>query len=259
MGTALITGATSGIGEEFAWQLAAAGHNLVLVARRKELLEQLAERLSQGAGVHTEVIVADLTETEGLEKVAERIQTDGPRPIGLLVNNAGMALGQTFSDGTLEREIQALDLMVKSVLVLSWTAVKAMRRRNHGAILNVSSMASRSAYGTYAAHKAWVRSFTEGLSAELSDTRVTATAVMPGWVRTEFLKSAGLDESIWPDYVWIPVDKVVSSALRAVRRGRVEDVPTLPYRMFDHVLHFAPRPLVRWVTGKVRHSGQVIV
>ena len=259
MGTALVTGATTGIGEEFCWQLASAGHDLVLVARSQDKLEALAHRLYQASGVHTEVIVADLTCAQDRARVAERIDTDSPRPIGLLVNNAGMALGQTFIDGTLEREEYALELMVTAVLSLSWAAAKAMTRRGHGAILNVSSMASRAVYGTYAAHKAWVRSFTEGLQVELAGTRVTATALMPGLVHTEFYERVGVDDTVWPDVLSIPVERVVADALQAVRRGRAEVVPMVPYWLLDQVFHHVPRPLIRWCMEKVRRGKNAVV
>ncbi|OKL46964.1 short-chain dehydrogenase [Boudabousia liubingyangii] len=258
MGTALITGATSGIGEEFAWQLAAAGHDLVIVARRTEVLEQLAEKIRNAANVNVEVLPADLADREQLQKVADRL-ADPARPVGLLVNNAGMALGQHFVTGDLAREELALDLMVKAPMVLSQAAGQAMSKRGRGAILNVSSIASRTAYGTYAAHKAWLRSFSEGLDQALRPHGVTVTALMPGWVHTGFHDAAGLDDSIWPWWAWINVEKLVRDALTAVRRGRAEVVPSVRYQIVDAVLHHAPRPVVKMFTGKVREGKEPIV
>ncbi|WP_345215341.1 SDR family NAD(P)-dependent oxidoreductase [Georgenia halophila] len=248
MGTALVTGATSGIGLELAWQLAAANHHLVLVARTAERLESTARRIRAAAGVDVEVLPADLATADGREVVAARIRRD-ERAIGLLVNNAGFGLGQRFVGGDTAREEQALAVMVHSVLVLSKVAAESMVARRHGAILNVASVAAGTAMGTYAAHKAWVVRFTEGLAAELSGTRVTATALCPGLVRTEFHASAGVDPSVWPSIGWIDVERVATAGLRAVRRGQVVCVPTLRYGAIAAVLKVAPRALVRRVAG----------
>lgn len=256
MGTALITGATSGLGEEFAWQLASAGHNLVLVARRESLLEELAEKIRQIAGVRAEVIAADLSTPEGLRAVAARL--DGAPsaeggPVGLLVNNAGFGLGMAFPDNDLDAELNGLDVMVRAVMVLSHHAARAMRARGHGAILNVASVASRTGAGTYSAHKAWVVAFTEGLSEELRGTGVTATAVCPGPVRTAFFEKAGVDMSRTPELLVAEPEQVVSVALDAVRRGRVLVTPTAVYKAAMAAMKFSPRCAVRQVMRSVPH------
>ena len=156
MGTALVTGASSGLGLEFAWQLAAAKHNLVLVARDTGRLTELANQLRAAANVRVEVLPADLTDRADLEVVAQRLRSL-ERPVGLLVNNAGLGLGQGFVGGDLNRELTALDLMIKAVLVLSHAAAEQMSSRGRGAILNVGSVAGHLATGTYSAHMAWER------------------------------------------------------------------------------------------------------
>ena len=181
MGTALVTGATSGIGEEFCWQLAAAGHDLVLVARREDALRALAASLTNVAGVNAEYIAADLSTEDGCARVAARLDVGGPadaqkpdlRPVDLLVNNAGFGLGSPFLDNSLEREINGLNVMVRAVMTLAHHAGISMRSRGRGAILNVGSVASRTGAGTYSAHKAWVVAFTEGLAAELKGSGIT--------------------------------------------------------------------------------------
>lgn len=248
MGTALVTGASSGLGLEFAWQLAAARHNLVLVARRAPELEAIAEDLRQAAAVRVEVLPADLADPDGLDAVAARLRS-AQSPVGLLVNNAGFGLGQGFVGGELLREELALDVLVRAVLVLSHAAAPAMVARGHGAILNVSSVAADTAMGTYAAHKVWVRSFTEALAAELRTTPVTATALMPGLVRTNFHAASGLDAEVWPGFGWLRAEDVVAAALTAVRRGDVLVTPSLMYKAATAVLRLAPRWLVRSTTG----------
>ncbi|MBW0252898.1 SDR family NAD(P)-dependent oxidoreductase [Cellulomonas sp. PS-H5] len=151
MGTALITGASSGLGLEFAWQLATARHDVVLVARDGERLERLAAQLRAAAGVHAEVLRADLTDRDDLERVAERLRAD-ERPVGLLVNNAGIGLGQRFVGSDLAQQEAALALMVRAVLVLSHAAAGAMVERGRGAVLNVGSVAALMTSGTYSAH-----------------------------------------------------------------------------------------------------------
>lgn len=253
MGTALVTGATSGIGLETAWQLAADRHGLVLVARNAERLEEVAAHLRAAAGVSVEVLPADVGTDDGLDRVIARLE-QRTAPVGLLVNNAGFGLGQSFVGGTREREEEALAVMVRAVLVLSQAAARAMVARGHGAILNVSSVASLTAMGTYSAHKAWVRTFTEGLASELRGTGVTATAVCPGFVRTEFHARAGLDGSSLPAVAWIGVHNVVAAALDGVRRGRVVVTPTLRYAAASALLQALPRPLVRALTGPRIHA-----
>ncbi len=248
MGTALITGASSGLGLEYAWQLAAARHNLVLVARREDRLAEAAEEIRQAAGVEVEVLARDLAVRADLDDVAARLRTD-VAPVGLLVNNAGFGLGQNFVGGDLAREELALDVLVRAVLVLSHAAAPAMVARGHGAILNVSSVAAHTLMGTYAAHKSWVTSFTEALAAELRTTPVTATVVLPGLVRTNFHAAAGLDAEAWPAFGWLSAERVVTESLEAVRRGRVLCAPSLMYKAAAGLLRAAPRWAVRAATG----------
>ena len=255
MGTALVTGATSGLGLEFAWQLAQARHDLVLVARTPERLRQVAEEMRQFAGVQVEVLQADLSQRDELELVAERLR-EPSKPVGLLVNNAGFGLGQRFVGGDLAREEQALDVMVRAVMVASHAAADAMVRRGRGAILNVSSVAAHNVVGTYAAHKVWVLRFTEGLAVELAGTGVTATALCPGLVHTGFHAAAGIDETQWKDLLWLDAERVVSDGLTAVRRGQVICTPSLRYRSANAILRLAPRWLVRRMAGDLERSGR---
>lgn len=251
MATALVTGASAGLGLEFAWQLATARHDVVLVARDAARLERLAGQLHAAAGVHAEVLPADLSVREDVERVAERLRAT-ERPVGLLVNNAGHAVGQRFVGGDPAREEAALDVMVRAVLVLSHAAAGQMTARGRGAILNVASVAALTASGTYSAHKAWVRTFTEGLAVELRGTGVTATVLCPGFVHTEFHDRAELDMSAVPEVAWLHADDVVAAALADVRRGRVISTPSLRYRAASGAVRVLPRAAVRALGARRR-------
>ena len=249
MGTALVTGATSGIGEEFCWQLAAAGHDVVLVARREDALAALAASLTNVAGVKAEYIAADLSTEDGCARVAARLDVGGPadaqkpdlRPVDLLVNNAGFGLGSPFLDNSLELEINGLNVMVRAVMTLTHHA---------GISINVGSVASRTGAGTYSAHKAWVVAFTEGLAAELKGSGITATVVCPGPVDTPFFERAGVDMRATPSWLMASPDQVVTAALDAVRAGRVQVTPTVPYKVAMGAMKLAPR----WVTARAMRS-----
>lgn len=256
MGTALITGASAGLGLEFAWQLATAKHDLVLVARDRERLERLAGQLHAAAGIHVEVLPADLSVREEVERVAERLRS-AERPVGLLVNNAGFGLKQKFVGGDVEVQEHGLEVMVRAVMVLSHAAVNAMVPRGRGAVLNVSSVAAYTTMGTYSAHKAWVKVFTEALAVELAGTGVTATALCPGFVHTEFHQRAGLHRDNMPGIAWLRAEQVVATALADVRRGAVVSTPSLRYEVVAAVMRHLPRSVVRTLSGEGKLLAKV--
>ena len=251
MGTALVTGATAGLGLEFAWQLATARHNLVLVARDEARLEQAAEQIRAAAGVDVEVLRADLSLIDDVERVAARLRVTDPNPVGLLVNNAGYGIKAKFIDDSLDAELKALDVMVRAVMVLSHAAAGQMKQRGRGAILNVGSVAALMATGTYSAHKAWVRTFTESLAAELAGTGVVASVVAPGLTHTEFHRRMNADTSALPELAWLEAPRVVSDALAGLRRRVVLNTPSLRYKAASALLRLAPRPVVRAI-GRAR-------
>lgn len=258
MGIALITGASSGLGLEFAWQLATARHDLVLVARDEERLTRLAAQLEAAAGIRAQVLVADLANRADVEQVAQRLRST-EHPIGLLVNNAGFGSSGSFIDDDLTAQEQALEVMVRAVMVLSHAAADSMRERGRGAILNVGSVAGLMTSGTYSAHKAWVQVFTESLAAELQDTGVSATVLRPGLTRTEFHERARMDVRGYPEAAWLTAEQVVSQALGDVRRGSVISTPSVRYTAAAALLNLLPRPLVRAISGgrnSLLHMGQ---
>ncbi|MDF2091496.1 SDR family oxidoreductase [Knoellia sp. 3-2P3] len=244
MSTALVTGATSGIGLSFAHQLAERGHDVVLVARDRVRLENVSDELRAKYGVSTEILVADLSDRAETGKVAERL-ADRAKPVDLLVNNAGYALKKRFLDNDVTEEEAVFDVLGRAVLVLSHAAARAMRERGHGAIVNVSSVAGQITSGTYSAVKSFVTVFTEGLSAELAGTGVTATALLPGFTRTEFHQRAKLNMSRLPKFMWLDADRLVADCLDDVARGRVVSVPGTHYKAIVAGLRFLPRSVVR--------------
>jgi uncharacterized protein len=248
MPTALVTGPTAGIGSAFARRLAADGHDLVLVARDRARLEDVASRLSAEHGVACEVLGADLGDRSQLQRVADRLG-DGARPVDVLVNNAGFGLNAPFATSAVEDQERVLDVLCRAVLVLSHAAVGGMVSRGRGAVVNVSSLAGFTAMGTYAAAKAWVTTFSEALAVELAGTGVTSTALCPGFVRTEFHERARINVSALPGWAWLDADDLVAACLDDVRRGRVLSVPGRGYRVVAALARHAPRPAVRAVSG----------
>lgn len=249
MPTALITGASAGLGAEFARQLADAGHDLVLVARDAARLEVVAAD-ARARGAEAEVLPADLATADGRAVVAERVSSLDA-PLDLLVNNAGYGLAGSILRTEAAHEREALDVMVTAVLELSHAAVGAMTARGSGAIVNVASVAAWLGNGSYAAHKAWVVSFTEGLAVQLRGTGVRVTAVMPGLTRTEFHARAGLEAlASTPDVLWLDAPRVVRSALAASARGRVLVTPSARYAMVVATVRAMPRWLVRRIGAR---------
>lgn len=252
MAVALVTGGTSGIGAEFARQLAQRGYDLVLVARDGARLDSTAKELAV-LGCDVETMRADLADREAVDRVAARLE-DPARPIDILVNNAGFGVHVPLTSGRLDELDLAFDVMCRAVLVLSGAASRGMRDREAGTIINVSSTAGLLAMGAYSAIKAWVTSFSESLSVELRGSGVTVTAVLPGWVRTEFHQRAAIRTSSIPDALWLEPERLVAACLRDADRGKVISIPTLRYRVLVGLLRHAPKGAVRRVSGAISSS-----
>jgi short-subunit dehydrogenase len=248
-GYALVTGATAGLGACFARRLAAEGRDLVLVARTVQRLDELAADLRHRYPIDVEVLPADLSTADGCAAVAERIgQAD--KPIDTLINNAGLGLYRPFGEASLADELGMLDLNVRAVLQLSHAAVAAMRPRGRGEIVNVSSVAGfvpRGSVATYAAGKAWVTAFSEGLSLLLADAGVRVTAICPGFTHTEFHSRAEADMTSIPAWMWLEADRVVAEGLADARAGRPVSVPGKRYRALLVPVKLLPRSVIRRV------------
>ena len=252
MPTVLITGASAGLGREFVRQYAERGHDVVLVARNEERLAQIARETEERYAVRTEVLPADLVDRAALETVAERVRS-AERPVEIVVNNAGLGLKTSFTDNDLQTEENAFDLMCRAVLVLSHAAATTMKTRGQGQIINVSSVAGFLSAGSYSAAKAFVTVFTEGLATELAGTGVSATALCPGFTRTEFHERGEMDVSSLPEFAWLDAADVVSAAIADSRAGKALSVPSLKYKMAAGALQLAPRFLLRNPLATPKH------
>ncbi|MFI7581780.1 SDR family NAD(P)-dependent oxidoreductase [Kocuria sp. M1N1S27] len=253
--TALVTGGTSGIGAAFAEALARRGNALVLVARDADRLEQTASRLRSEHGVAVEVLTADLADRADVDRVAARVE-DPERPVDVLVNNAGFSVKTRFSDPDTGAHDRGFEVMCRAVLVLSSAAARAMTARGSGWIINVSSTAGLVTMGSYSAIKAYTTAFTEALAVELDGTGVHVTALLPGWVRTEFHERAGISGSSIPAFMWLSPERVVEEALDDVARGKVLSMPTKRYRVLGFALRHLPRSAVRRISGMVASARQ---
>lgn len=251
---ALVTGASTGLGAVFATALAGQQYDLTIVARHRERLDALAERLRQSHGIAVEVMVADLTQAAALRTVEERVAED--QALELLVNNAGFGTTGPFASLDPDREEAEIRLNIMALMRLTRAALPGMIARNRGAIINVSSLAAfvPGPYdATYGATKAFVNSFTEALHEELRGTRVRVQALCPGFTHTEFQQRAGIDVSRLPAYAWMTPEAVVEASLAALRRGQLVCVPGLVNRLLSLLIGVAPRRLVRRVTGILAH------
>jgi len=223
---ALVTGASSGIGDAIARQLAADGTDLVIVARDVERLRSLADQLTDR---DVEVLSADLGDREQLASVESRLGDDD-KPIDLLVNNAGFGFSGDFVDLDLERETSVIEVNIIALTRLAHAAGSAMARRGHGGIINTASIAGlvpSPGTATYGASKAFVVSFGQSLNQELSPRGVKVSTICPGFTRTEFQTRAEYDSSGVPAFLWQSADEVAAAALAGIDRGTPRVVPGL--------------------------------
>lgn len=243
MPTALITGATAGIGAEFARQLAARGDDLVIVARDADRLARTAAELQHAHGVHVEALPADLLTDDGVA-VVERRLTEANRPIDLLINNAGYGLRGDVLSTALDDELDHLAIHVTVPLRLAHTALGGMVQRGRGRVVMISSVAAYTPLGTYSAAKAWGVSFARGANLVTRAHGVTVTAVCPGFTRTEFHDRMRVSTRGIPAMLWLEAPRLVRLALRGIDRGRAVVVPTLRYRFIVALSGLVPDSLL---------------
>lgn len=252
MPTALITGASAGLGAEFARQLAAKGADLVLVARGADALESHAAQLRAEHGVDVEVLPADLAHEADVNRVAERI-ADAGRPIDLLIDNAGFGLPLQFADNDIEDEVRHLRVHVEASMRLMHAAIRAMRGRG-GRIINVASVAGFISRSTYSACKSWLIGFSRWANHEYRRDGVTVTAVCPGFTRTSFHERMGLargQEGV-PKPMWLDAADVVREGLRDAARGRPVSIPSLRYKIIVALSRVLPSALTAGVARRGR-------
>lgn len=252
MPTALITGASAGIGAEFARQLARRRADLILVARSIGPLEELAAELRGEHGVAVEVIVADLAEEGDVDRVAVRLR-DRDDPVDLLVNNAGFGLPLHFAGNDIDDEVRHLRVHVEASMRLMHAALQTMRGRG-GRIINVASVAGFISRSTYSACKSWLIGFSRWANAEYGRDGVTVTALCPGFVRTSFHQRMGLErgEEGVPAIMWLDAPSVVRSGLRAAAAGRAVSIPSLRYKTIVAISRVLPRSVTAGVARRGR-------
>lgn len=246
---ALVTGASSGLGLTFARQLAARGHNLILVARDGARLEAIAADLADNAGVDTRVIVADLSDSQGIDKVADFIRAN---PIDVVVNGAGFGTRGSLARTDPDAQERMLQLHVVAVHRLTVAALPGMLARKRGALITISSVASfitSAGNANYCATKAYQRHYMDSLAEELKGTGVYAQVLCPGFTRTEFHQRGNMRMSHVPAMLWQDADVVVRTSLAAMDRGRPSVVvPERKWRAIVWGLRHAPP----WLLGRIR-------
>ncbi|CAA9236338.1 MAG: 3-oxoacyl-[acyl-carrier protein] reductase [uncultured Arthrobacter sp.] len=249
--TAMITGATAGLGAEFARSLAARGSNLVLVARDAERLEEVARRLRRAHGGTVEVLPADLLEDGGLDRVTARLAGDAV-PITTLINNAGYGLRQAFAENSFEDERRHLRIHTEVPLALTHAVLGGMRQRGSGHIINVASVAGFVPRGTYGAAKAAMISFSRWANLAYGKEGITVTALCPGFVHTEFHDRMGLDKSTIPAWMWLNAEQVVAEGLRDAAAGKAVSIPSVKYKALAGIARALPSRLVAGLASRGR-------
>ncbi|GAB1822466.1 SDR family NAD(P)-dependent oxidoreductase [Herbidospora sp. RD11066] len=247
MPTALVTGATAGIGAAFTRRLAADGFSLVLVARDRDRLAEQAALVRRRYGVEAEVLPADLSSDDGLKVVEERLREG----VDLLVNNAGFGNRAMFLNAPVEDELTMMKVHCEAVLRLTYAALPHMREKGRGGVINVASVAAFFTRGTYGASKAWVVNFSGAVAAETNADGVRVMALCPGFVHTEFHQRAGMDTTSIPKFLWLEADPVVKAAMRDLALGKVVSVPDLRYKVVVGVGRLLPHNLTARISTHI--------
>lgn len=250
---ALVTGASSGIGAVIARELAVLGVDLVLSARRKDALDEIARQCGE-KGVRVDVVTADLGRADAATELWNAASAGGP--IDILINNAGFGVFRSFATTEWARDAEMLQLNITSLVELSYRFVAARRADpSRSYLMNIASIAAYQAvpnFAVYASSKAFVRNFTEALHVEMKGTAVSVTCVCPGGTSTEFHAAAGAG-----DYGWLAnrsmqtADAVARTAIRAMRRGKRNVVPGVMNKISTFGVRLVPRRFASWMAGRV--------
>jgi short-subunit dehydrogenase len=258
--TALVTGASGGIGAEIARELARRGHGVVLVARRKDRLEELAEELQRDYGIRAETISADLAKPASRSRIQGRL-TELGLDVDILVNNAGFATGGAFHESAPARELEQVQVLVEAVVALTSTFLPPMVERGRGAVLNVASTAAMQPLpyaAGYSAAKAYVLTFSEAVHQEVAGRGVTITALCPGPVDTEFWQIADWEvagrrtsESALPSVAMISAKDAARAGVDGLASGSRVVIPGLPMRAAMLATRYIPHALKLPVVERV--------
>ena len=239
---ALVTGATAGIGESFTRLLASEGFNIVLVARDEARLHERAQGLKDKYGADSVVVVADLATESGCAKVEEFISNN---EIEVLINNAGFGINKAFTMSDLAKEEEVLKVLVRTPMRLMHVALPAMKVRNSGVVINVSSVAGFIAGGAYSAAKSYLTVLSESLHTELSATNIKVSSLCPGFTRTEFHQRGRMKMAGLPEFMWLNSDVLVAKAWKDALAGKAVSIPGWQYKLLVGIISVVPRSIVR--------------
>lgn len=251
MATAIITGGSSGLGLEFAKALAAKGYDLVLIARGVEALARAKNDLEGQYKIKVAALNADLADEQAVEKVVNKIRRT--RDLAYFINNAGFGVhidADDHSKRSHDIQRKALDVMALNTLIFSSAAASVMKKSNSGHIINVASTSAWLFNGNYSAIKSYVLTYTQSLALSLKDSSVTATAVCPSWMHTNFHAAIGLGEPAIPEWLYVRPDQVVNQALAGAEKGKAVVIPTWRWRFIIWCLQHGPVALRRYVSQR---------
>lgn len=257
--SALITGASSGIGAAFARRLAQEGYDLLLVARREDRLKSLAEDLSALFGIQAEVVVADLSVDADIERLVQRIEQT-PQ-LAMLINNAGFSVVEDFSEIPLDYHLAQLKVHIEASVRLIYAALPVMKARGAGDIINVASIGAylgMPRVANYTGTKAFLMNFSDGLALEVKKDNIRVQALCPGFTYTEIFESGGVTEkslSRLPSFIWMSADEVVQQSLLGLKHGKRIVVPGYWNRVYNILQRIRPTGYVIQLISRGMRSG----
>jgi len=248
---ALVTGATSGIGESFTRLLADNNYNIILVARDLPRLQERAQGLEAKYAIKTHIIQADLATDTGCASVENYIAIN---QVDVLINNAGFGINKAFTVSVLDEEQQLLDVLVRTPMRLMHVAIPLMKQRNKGVVINVSSVAGFIAGGTYSASKSYLTVLSESLHTELAETNIKISALCPGFTRTEFHQRGRMSMKGLPSFMWLDADRLVAKSWSDALKGEAVSTPGWQYQILVFIIRILPRSIVRKIGMSMRRK-----